>query len=127
MPVRSSSSSVVRWPDRAEVEAAARAFGRAEAERRPGLLRLGYFGSYARGDAGVGSDLDLVAVVASSDIPFERRAADWDLTRLPVPAEALIYTAAEWAAMEARGDRFARVLRAESVWVFDRRRDLRKG
>ncbi len=123
MPVRSSSSSVVRWPDRATVEAAARAFAGAEAERRPGLLRLGYFGSYARGDAGVGSDLDLVAVVESSDLPFERRAADWDLTRLPVPAEILVYTAGEWAAMEARGDRFARVLRTESVWVLDRRRD----
>ncbi len=123
MPVRSSSSSVVRWPDRAEVLAAAGAFARAEAERRPGLVRLGCFGSYARGDAGVGSDLDLVAVVESSELPFERRAAQWDLTRLPVPAEVLVYTAAEWAAMEARGDRFARVLRTESVWVLDRRRE----
>lgn len=123
MPVRSLSSSVVRWPDRATVEAAARAFAGVEAERRPGLLRLGYFGSYARGDAGVGSDLDLVAVLESSHLPFERRAADWDLTRLPVPAEILVYTAGEWAAMKARGDRFARVLRTESVWVLDRRRD----
>jgi hypothetical protein len=32
----------------------------------------------------------------------------------------LVYTAQEWAAMEARGDRFARVLREESVWLFDR-------
>lgn len=125
MPVRSSSSSVVRWPDRATVEAAARAFAGAEAHRRPALLRLGYFGSYARGNEGVGSDLDLVAVVESSDLPFERRAADWDLTRLPVPAEVLVYTEGEWAAMEARGDRFARVLRTESVWVLDRRRDSR--
>ena len=123
MPVRSSSSSVVRRPERAEVEAAARAFARAEAERRPELVRLGYFGSYARGDAGVGSDLDLVAVVESSGIPFERRAANWDLARLPVPAEVLVYTAAEWAAMETRGDRFARVLRTESVWLLDRRGD----
>lgn len=121
MPVRSSSSSVVRWPDRATVEAAAKAFARAEAERRPALLRLGYFGSYARGDAGVGSDLDLVAVVESSDIPFERRAAAWDLTALPVPAEVLVYTAAEWAAMQTRGGRFARMLQTEAVWLFDRR------
>ena len=32
----------------------------------------------------------------------------------------LVYTAAEWAAMEARGYRFARVMRTESVWIFDR-------
>jgi predicted nucleotidyltransferase len=102
------------------VEAAARAFARAEAARRPGLLRLGYFGSYARGDAGVGSDLDLVAVVEASALPFERRPVEWDLAGLPVPAEILVYTRAEWAAMEARGDRFARTLRAETVWLLDR-------
>lgn len=120
MPMRSSNSPVVRWPDRAAVDEAVRAFARAEAKRRPDLLRLGYFGSYARGDAGVGSDLDLVAVVESSGLPFERRAADWNLTGLPVPAELLVYTAAEWAAMEARADRFARMLRSETVWLADR-------
>lgn len=35
---------------------------------------------YARGDWGVGSDVDLVAVVAAAESPFEHRALEWDLT-----------------------------------------------
>ncbi len=49
MPVRSSSSSVVRWPDRATVEAAASAFARVEAERNLAFVELAGKGdSYAR-------------------------------------------------------------------------------
>jgi predicted nucleotidyltransferase len=79
---------------------------------------LGYFGSYARGDWGVGSDLDLVAVVGGSEAPFHRRAVDWDLADLPVPAEILVYTVKEWADLRQRGGRFADVLEKETVWLF---------
>lgn len=121
MPVRSSTSSVARWPDRAAVDAAARAWASSEAARRPDLLRLGYFGSYARGEAGPGSDLDLVAVVRESKLPFEQRALDWDLLPLPVAAELLVYTEREWEALQGSGRRFARVLRDETVWLFERK------
>ncbi len=117
MPVRSLHSSVLRWPDRQTVDAAVRAWCARQFAAREGLRRIGYFGSYARGDWGVGSDLDLVAVVATSLRPFGERGRDWDLTGLPVPAEILVYTEAEWAATVARGGRFARVLTTEVVWV----------
>jgi predicted nucleotidyltransferase len=54
-----------------------------QGEERHELLRLGYFGSYAHGDWGVGSDLDLVAVVCHDDRPFETLAVAWDLSPLP--------------------------------------------
>ncbi len=117
MPVRSSSSFVVRWPDRQTVDAAVRSWARAEARRRPELLRLGYFGSYARGNWGPGSDLDLVAVVRESRLPFERRAIEWDVLALPVEVDLLVYTMREWDELQARGGRFARVLANETVWV----------
>jgi predicted nucleotidyltransferase len=82
------------------------------------LLRLGYFGSYARGDWGVGSDLDLIGVVRTSTVPFVRRALAWDLSELPVPAELLVYTEEEWQALLAEGRRFARTVAAEAVWVY---------
>jgi predicted nucleotidyltransferase len=115
MPVRSSTSSILRWPDRETVVAAARAWAAAERARRPELCFAGYFGSYARGDWGVGSDLDLIAVVARSDAPFERRAREWDTSALPVPAEILVYTTEEWERLLQRDDRFARVLQEEVV------------
>lgn len=117
MPVRSLNSSVLVWPNRAQVDSAVRRWAREIAAARPEVQRLGYFGSYARGDWGVGSDLDLVAVVDASDEPRERRALTWDLTSLPVPAEILIYTNAEWRALVADNGRFSRTLDQEAVWI----------
>ncbi|HYG64492.1 MAG TPA: nucleotidyltransferase domain-containing protein [Thermoanaerobaculia bacterium] len=117
MPVRSLHSRVLRWPRPAEVEEALRAWAGREAPRHAGLLRLGWFGSYARGDAGVGSDLDLIAVVEESGKPFERRALDWDLLPLPVPAEILIYTRAEWGKLRQQGGRFIRTIEREARWL----------
>lgn len=120
MPVRLLHSSVLRWPDRDTVDAAVRQWVAGEADRRTDLVKLGYFGSYARGDWGVGSDLDLVAVVDTAERPFLERGRDWDLTGLPVPAEILVYTRGEWDDTVARGDRFAGVMSREVVWIFDR-------
>ncbi len=119
MPVRSLSSSVLIWPDHKQVDQAVRDWAAQAAERHPELLRLGYFGSYAREDWGVGSDLDLVAIVEEASEPFERRSLCWDVSELPVPVELLVYTKAEWSRLEAEGGRFARTLARETVWVFD--------
>jgi len=119
MPVKSSSSSVLRWPETGAVQRALERWARARAEEHAEILRVGYFGSYARGDAGVGSDIDVVMVVAAATQPWERRAARWDTTSLPVPADLLIYTAAEWQAIDWTS-RFGRVLSEETRWLFRR-------
>ncbi|MBA2592214.1 MAG: nucleotidyltransferase domain-containing protein [Gammaproteobacteria bacterium] len=72
---------------------------------------------YARGDWGVGSDLDLIALVREAGEPFERRALSWDLTPLPVPADFLVYTEAEWRRLLDTGSRFAETVMREAVWV----------
>jgi|GEM_PF-889780 len=115
MPVRSLRSPVLRWPSREEVEEALKAW--LARHPIPGLLALGYFGSYARGDHGVGSDLDLVLVVSHSDLPPWQRAMGLPLEELPVPAEALVYTLPEWRGLAERSPRFARVLRKETRWL----------
>ncbi|MHB8731893.1 MAG: nucleotidyltransferase domain-containing protein [bacterium] len=92
MPVRSLRSSVFKWPDGRTVDEAVRRWAASVVRRRQDVARIGYFGSYARGDWGVGSDLDLIIVVERSDQPFERRAAGWDATGLPVQADVLVYT-----------------------------------
>lgn len=119
MPVRSSGSSVLRWPDGEEVLAAVERWAADQAARRSELRRLGYFGSRARGEAGVGSDLDLVAIVAASDRPFVGRARDWPTEKLPVPTEILVYTSEEWDRLRRKGGRFVETLERETVWVFD--------
>jgi predicted nucleotidyltransferase len=119
MPVRSLSSSVLKWPDAREIDQAVRRWVERAVANRLDILRVGYFGSYARGDWGVGSDLDLVIVVERAEEPFERRAAQWDTTELPVPVELLVYTKDEWDRL-AQGGRFYPAVMREAVWVYCR-------
>ena len=118
MPVRSLTSSVLKWPDRETVERALRDWASVVARQRRDLEQVGYLGSYARNDWGFGSDLDVVLVLRDATAPFMSRAQEWDLTGLPVPADVLIYTSAEWAELVAGTGRFSRVAREETAWVY---------
>ena len=119
MPVRSLDSSVLRWPDRDVVDRAVRAWGQETGRADDGVVAVGYFGSYARDDWGVGSDVDLVVILRSSDEAFERRSIAYDLGRLPVPADLFVYTVDEWERMSREGG-LPRAAANEMVWVFER-------
>ena len=119
MPVRSLTSSVLKWPDDTEVHNAIQSWAAAQVQHSPAIRRIGYIGSYARGDWGVGSDVDLLLIVAESDEPFTRRSIAWDTSELPVPADVLVYTEAEWNALSEQGAHFYRIAEREAVWVYD--------
>lgn len=119
MPVTSTTSSVKRWPSADTVLSALRAWGAAAAERREDLIALGYFGSHARGDAGFGSDLDLILIVGADTRPRMERAIDWPTNTLPVPTDLIVYTRAEWHRLQAEGGRFARTLDNEARWLWN--------
>ena len=85
---------------------------------RPEIVRLGCYGSYARGDWGVGSDLDVIAIVRKTAEPFERRSLEWDLISLPVPAEIIVYSLPEWEKLEQGNTLFFRMLDRDVVWTF---------
>jgi hypothetical protein len=120
MLVRSLTTRVLKWPNRATVDEAVRAWAAQTAAAHPEVLRIGYFGSYARGDWGVGSDVDLVLIVSLSDKPWMERPSDWDRHGLPVPSDAFVYTAAEFATMLAEGRGMAHTIEREAVWVYTR-------
>jgi len=101
------------------VVAALRQWARGASRQHPDINRVGCFGSYARGDWGVGSDLDVVVIVSDADAPFERRAAAWDTTSLPVPADVLVYTEDEWSRLN-EGSLMARAMQREVRWVWER-------
>ncbi len=121
MPVKSSTSRVLKWPDAAAVDAAVRCLAQRLATAHPELARFGYFGSYARGDWGVGSDADLVAIVDRCTRPFAARPLDFDLSHLPVPADLIVYTGDEWAKLRAERRKFVCDIEREAVWVFERK------
>ncbi len=119
MPVRLLSSSVLKWANREEVLQSAKKWAEEIAKQKPEVLRVGCFGSYARGDWGVGSDIDLLIIVAHSDKPFIYRATDFDATSLPVPADVLVYTQTEWEQLQHSG-RFGERLQGETIWLYER-------
>ena len=118
MPVRSLNSCVLRWPDRKDVDRAMRLWTAEQVRVRPEIVRLGYFGSYARGDWGVGSDVDVIAIVRKTTEPFQRRSLEWDLSGLPVPAEIIVYSLREWEKMKREDTRFFRMLDRDAAWTF---------
>jgi predicted nucleotidyltransferase len=117
MPVRSLNSSILKWPDAQTVDRAIRRWAEKVVLNRSDVLCIGYFGSYARGDWGVGSDLDLIIVVERAEQPFERRGVQWDVTDLPVPTDLLVYTREEWQSFTP-DRRFLSSLTHEAIWVY---------
>ena len=117
MPVRSSTSSVHRWPDRAAVHAAALAWAERVAADREDVEAIGYLGSYARGDWGFGSDLDLIVVLRGELPPIGARARHWDTSAIPVPVDLLLYSRPEWRAALDRSPRWATTVENEAVWL----------
>lgn len=114
MPVRPLDSDVMRWPDANAVHAAAAEWASDVSAGHEDVLAVGYFGSYARGDWGVGSDLDIVIIVHETDTLFENRSLRFGPPALPVPVDVLIYTSAEWKVVSREGMR--RPAR-EMVWL----------
>ena len=120
MPVRSLSSSVLKWPEQDKVHEAVCTWVKNQAVQRPEILQVGYIGSYARGDWGVGSDLDLIMIIDSSEEPFWRRVLDFDFKGFSVPVDILVYTQQEWREIAEQSSLFYRTVEAEAVWVYRR-------
>ena len=107
----------MRWPDRPSVLRALGAWALRQVRVHPELIRLGYWGSFARDDWGFGSDLDLIAVVRDTKEPQERRTCDWDHHLLPVPVDFVVYTEKEWDELTRSRSRFSSTIARELVWL----------
>jgi uncharacterized protein len=114
VPVTSSRSSLKRWPSADVVLSAARSWAQRLAEVEPAVVAIGCFGSYARGEAGFGSDLDLLVVRRDGAPKPDLLGADVDA--LPVPTDVLHYTEGEVLGVLERGGRMATVIGHEARW-----------
>lgn len=117
MPVRLLTSPVLKWPDAQTVAEAVKRWAEKVVQERPEVVQIGYFGSYARGDWGVGSDLDLLIILDHTDKPFEMRASEWDTLEIPVSSDVLVYTRDEWDTLTTQRQ-FFQNLANETVWVY---------
>ena len=113
----------MRWPDRDAVVQAVTRWACRTARAHPEVVRVGIVGSYARGNWGVGSDVDILVELCACDSPFEQRALGLPVARLPVPPELLVYTTDELQHMRDDGNRFVLDADEIAVWVFTRSDD----
>ncbi|MGH9408391.1 MAG: nucleotidyltransferase domain-containing protein [Vicinamibacterales bacterium] len=115
--MRSLTSPLLKWPDRAAVEAALHAWVERAAAAHPDVLAIAAFGSFARGEWAFGSDLDLLVVVHDAGEPSSERRLSWDTSALPVPVDLLLYSASEWRRLHSTPSRFRDTLAKEARWV----------
>jgi hypothetical protein len=90
------------------------------ATEHPGLQRVGVFGSYGRGDAGVGSDLDLLLIDHEAQGSQYQRLLSWPLAELPLSCDALVLTTAEHNELLAEHGAMAAALRSDCRWLWQR-------
>lgn len=117
MPAMSSGGSVLRWPSSSAVLEQTRAWAEQQASANPNLEAVGVFGSYGRGDAGVGSDLDLLLILRRCDLPVWERLRPWDTSPLPLATDLLVYSRAEWESLPQWNPKLADVLARDVRWL----------
>jgi hypothetical protein len=83
----------------------------------PELLAVGVFGSYGRGTAGVGSDLDLLLILQRCDEPIWNRLRRWDTSSLPLACDLLVYSLKEWRSLPQWNPKLAEALLNDTRWL----------
>ena len=119
MPVPSLNGSVRRWPAAAEVLEQAERWAALQRSAHPDLMAVGVFGSYGRGTAGVGSDLDLLLILQRCDEPIWERLRRWDTRSLPLACDLIVYSLTEWRSLPQWNPRLAQALRNDTRWLGD--------
>jgi hypothetical protein len=119
MPVPSPNGSVLRWPTAAEVLERSKCWAAEQKLCNPDLLAVGVFGSYGRGTAGLGSDLDLLLILRHCDDPIWQRLRRWDTRALPLASDLLVYGLNEWHTLPQWNPRLAEALRQDTLWLGD--------
>lgn len=117
MPVRSLTQSVLRWPQPEQVLRQVKEWAHEQRQTSTTLQRVGVFGSYGRGTASVGSDLDLLLVDENAEGPQHQRLLHWPLERLPLSCDALVLTPGELAELLAGGSRMGVELKRDLRWL----------
>ena len=115
MPVRSLGSAVLKWPARKDVLAAARVWAAELRFHDPNLVHVLCVGSCARGDYGVGSDLDVIVIVRTAPDSLVERRRDYEPQGIPVPVDVTVLTQVEWSAFAEKSPLLWRRLQREMI------------
>ncbi len=115
MPVRSLNSAVLKWPGRDEVLSAAHRWATRLRATDARVESVYCVGSCARGDWGVGSDLDVIVIVREAPDSMVDRRRRYEPTDIPVAADLWVHTRAEWNSLAHHSPHLWKRLHAEKV------------
>lgn len=94
--MRLLTQSVLRWPSPEMVLQQLQAWMHQQQTLHPNLQRVGVYGSYGRGTATVGSDLDLLLVDTHATGPQMQRLQHWPWSSFPSAATPWCSRPANW-------------------------------
>lgn len=90
------------------------------ASRRSEIEQVLLFGSLARGDAGPGSDVDLLVLLQESSVPFLDRAVLYRLSGVGIGVDIFAYTREEFEEMMREGNSFLKQALREGILLYER-------
>ncbi len=89
------ASVVIKSTDRSRIREAVEAYALRLRQEHPEIRRIFWFGSWVRGDATPGSDVDLCLILSASDKPPRDRLPDYLPLGFPVGLDLHLYTEVE--------------------------------
>ncbi len=113
-----SISAGPRFADKCEILAIAREAAFRIARAHPEALKIILFGSFARGDYGARSDLDLLIVLEHSSRPLHERFTEFQPYVPAYPTDMLVLTEAELRSRLADGDLFLQRALSEGIVLY---------
>jgi predicted nucleotidyltransferase len=118
MPNLFLNSAKPRFADKREILSIARQIAFRIARAHPEVLKIILFGSFARGDYGVRSDLDLLVVLTHSDRPAQERLTDFLSHAQTYPTDMLLLTQAELESRLAEDDPFLKRAVSDGIQLY---------
>jgi predicted nucleotidyltransferase len=114
------STVSVTWFDKDAVWRAVETYARALAERDPAIEEILVFGSLVNGVPVPGSDVDLLIVLAASDLSFRDRIPAFLPGAFPCGVDVFPYTRAEVERMKREGNGLVLAALREGRTIFSR-------
>ena len=112
------SSAAPKFVDRDEILGIARASARRIAAEYPSVSKIVLFGSFARGDYGWRSDLDLLVILETSEKPPSERIGEILSFVSAYPTDVFPYTIAEIQSRLSEGDPFLSRALSEGIILY---------
>jgi predicted nucleotidyltransferase len=118
--MKSSDSVKVTYLDKSTIMKAITALAEELPKGHPEVEEICLFGSFARNEAVPGSDVDILVVLASSNLPFRNRIGKYMPSSFPIGIEVFPYTRSEIETMLREGNQFLKSAMQDSIPLFVR-------